>query len=193
MNIGIDLSAHNGKVEFDKVKSNGCKFAILRLGFGDDIPNQDDSTFLRNVNECEKYGIPWGAYLYSYASNFSHLISEINHTKRVLSGLKPTYPIFFDVEDEKTIGQLSPNTINSYISKYCTELEKAGYFAGWYANKNWYDNKISDAKKLAERFAFWFARPAVNKPEYAYGIWQAQTGETGGKFAGVKKWKIRYL
>ena len=62
MKKGIDVSNHNGKVDWKSAKNAGLQFAMLRCGYGSDISSQDDSQFARNVSECEKYGIPWGAY-----------------------------------------------------------------------------------------------------------------------------------
>jgi GH25 family lysozyme M1 (1,4-beta-N-acetylmuramidase) len=184
---GIDLSEHNDIVDIAAAKQAGLEFVLHRLGFGDDIPSQDDAMFAHNVSECERLGIPWGAYIYSYADNGAHLQSEVAHAKRMLAGRKPLYPIYFDVEDNKTIGSLNPNTIHAYINAFCCEMEDAGYFAGFYTNKYWYDSKIADAEGLSKRFTYWYARPGVAKPDKPYvGIWQDQIGETGGNFPGVK-------
>ena len=64
---GIDVSKHQGTIQWDKVKSN-IDFAILRCGFGSDIARQDDVCFEKNVAECERLNIPFAVYLYSYAT-----------------------------------------------------------------------------------------------------------------------------
>ena len=66
--LGVDVSKHNGNVDWQAVKNAGYgNFAIIRAGYGGDYSNQDDPQFERNVNECERLGIPYGVYLYSYS------------------------------------------------------------------------------------------------------------------------------
>ena len=63
----IDVSYHNGVINWEKVKASACAGAILRCGYGDDIASQDDKQWKRNANECTRLGIPFGVYIYSYA------------------------------------------------------------------------------------------------------------------------------
>ena len=58
----IDVSYHNGVINWEKVKASGCAGAILRCGYGDDIASQDDKQWIRNLSECERLGIPVGVY-----------------------------------------------------------------------------------------------------------------------------------
>ena len=68
MNVkGIDVSHHNGTIDWNKVKAAGVQFAILRCGFGRKSPKQIDTQFERNYKECKRVGIPVGVYHYSYA------------------------------------------------------------------------------------------------------------------------------
>ena len=60
---GIDVSRYNGNVDWATAKAAGLEFAILRCGYGSDETSQDDGQFARNVQECDRLGIPWGAYL----------------------------------------------------------------------------------------------------------------------------------
>ena len=96
---GIDVSAHQGRIDWEKVKNSGIQFAILRLGFGNDMQSQDDAYFEANVQGCESAGLPWGAYLYSYALNLEDAKSEVQHALRLLKSTRPEYPVFFDMED----------------------------------------------------------------------------------------------
>ena len=66
---GVDISEHNGAVDFAALTQAGVKFAILRLGYGSDYTSQDDAQFAQNVRKAEAAGMPWGAYLYSYAKD----------------------------------------------------------------------------------------------------------------------------
>ena len=62
----IDVSKWQGVINWDAVNV-AIDGAIIQCGFGDDITSQDDPYFLRNIQECDRLGIPYGIYLYSYA------------------------------------------------------------------------------------------------------------------------------
>lgn len=65
---GIDVSQYQGTIDWERVKASGIDFAIIRCGYGMNQTDQDDNQWLRNVSECERLGIPYGVYLYSYAN-----------------------------------------------------------------------------------------------------------------------------
>ena len=78
----IDVSQHQGTINWDKVKDK-IAGAIIRCGYGDDLPAQDDTQFARNLSECERLGIPHGVYLYSYAGTETQAKSELAHILRL--------------------------------------------------------------------------------------------------------------
>ena len=83
----IDASEHQKKIDWEKVKASGkIDGVIFRIGYGDNDVGQDDKCFLRNITECERLGIPYEVYLYSYADTNAHIQSEIAHIKRLLAG-----------------------------------------------------------------------------------------------------------
>lgn len=88
---GIDVSEHNGKIDWKKVKADGIDFAIIRCGYGMDDPEQDDDYWEYNVSECERLGIPYGVYLYSYADSTTRASKEADHTLRLLEGHNPQH------------------------------------------------------------------------------------------------------
>lgn len=92
----IDVSEHQKRIDWVKVKASGIDGVILRVGFGDNDTAQDDKYFLYNVTECERLGIPYEVYLYSYADSDKHIQSEINHIKRLLAGRNVR--VWFDLE-----------------------------------------------------------------------------------------------
>nr|DAZ71594.1 MAG TPA: hypothetical protein [Caudoviricetes sp.] len=167
----IDVSEHQGTINWEAVKSqiNG---AIIRCGYGDDVASQDDAQWIRNATECERLGIPYGAYLYSYCTNEAHLQSEIAHIKRLLSGRKLSLPFYIDIEDPG----LSFSTFKAdYFIRMGQAIEDAGYWFGVYANLNWFNNCIGG--KL-NRFTKWCAAYGTNngqpqtRPNIGEDIWQ---------------------
>lgn len=76
-------------IDWEKVKKDGIDFAIIRCGYGGDYQSYDDRYWIRNVTECERLGIPYGVYLYSYSENIEDAKSEAAHALRLLKGHKP--------------------------------------------------------------------------------------------------------
>ncbi len=103
---GIDVSAHQGTIDWDKVATQ-IEFAILRCGYGRDRTSQDDKYWAVNVAACQRLGIPFGVYLYSYAESDEQAASEAEHVLRLLEGVHPNLPVYLDLEDEETVGTLS--------------------------------------------------------------------------------------
>ena len=93
----IDVSEHQIDIDFRKAKDaiDGC---IIRTGYGDDIKSQDDVYAKHNMNQCERLGIPYMTYLYSYAGNAKQIQSEIAHEKRMTAGRR-TLGHILDLEE----------------------------------------------------------------------------------------------
>lgn len=153
---GIDVSEHQGEINWEAVKADGIDFAILRLGYGDDYNFQDDKQWARNVAECERLGIPYGVYLYSYAVRpygAESGESEARHAIRLLQGHSPDLPVFLDMEDSSTLSYHSNGGINYDLTRsnlasiaevFCETLKSHGYQVGVYANLNWFNNYLTD-------------------------------------------------
>lgn len=164
---GVDISEHNGSVDFTALKKAGVEFVIIRCGFGSDYLNQDDSRFSENVRKADTAGMPWGVYLYSYATNTAMAKSEAQHTLRLLNGRKPAYGVWYDVEDP---GQANADLV-SICETYCNAIEAAGLYCGIYSMLAWMNGKL-DSSRL-DRYDKWVAQWA-SSCQYAkpYGIWQ---------------------
>lgn len=180
---GIDVSNANGRIDWDKLKGN-IDFAILRCGIGSDIPSQDDKQWARNVAECIRLGIPWGVYLYSYAMSTADAESEATHALRLLKGLKPTYPVYIDMEDadgyKAKRGGISKQIATEICRIFCERISAAGYITGVYANKDWAVNRLDMAQ--LSNWTFWLAQ-YNSKVTYAgkYDMWQySSTGTLPG-------------
>lgn len=181
MSKGIDISRHNGIVNFEKLKAQGLQFAIMRCGYGSDLPSQDDEQYSHNVAECERLGIPYAVYLYSYALTKEDAASEARHALRLLMGKHP-FAVFYDMEDADHYklnhgGYADRQVYTDFIKGFCNVIQAAGYKAGYYVNKDWHNNHV--IPEQLKDFLFWYARPGVEKPDYPCDIWQNQAGSTG--------------
>ena len=171
---GIDVSSANGCVDWDKLKGK-IDFAILRCGYGSDRADQDDKQWARNVVECSRLGIPWGAYLYSYDMSTAEAESEATHALRLLRGLTPAYPVYIDMEDadgyKAKRGGISRQLATDICRIFCERLTAAGYTAGAYANKDWAVNRLDMAQ--LSKWSFWLAQ-YNDRVTYTgkYDMWQ---------------------
>lgn len=145
----IDVSVHQGYIDWEKVKPQ-IDGAILRCGYGKDRVSQDDARFKRNADECTRLGIPFGVYLYSYATDIESAKSEAAHVLRLISGYKLSYPVYLDLEEAGTQNGAVERAI-----VFGDIIEKAGYWCGIYANLNWWNNYLKDG---LERFTKWVAQ-----------------------------------
>lgn len=170
--MGIDVSKHNGVIDWAKVKASGkADFAILRSGFGRSAPSQKDPQFERNYAECKKVGMPIGIYHYSYALSPEQAEWEADFVIEILKGKQFEYPIFFDIE-EKTQAALNKETCTAMVKAFCAKLEAAGYWAGFYSYDAFYATDIVPG--TAERYANWVASIEYRKPTSCkqYEMWQ---------------------
>ena len=167
MKKGVDISEMNGSVDFAALKQAGVEFAIIRCGYGNDIPFQDDKCFYENVKRADAAGMPWGTYLYSYARNSDMARSEARHVLRLLNGGNPAYGVWYDVEDPQQAGA----DLVSICEAFCGMVEAAGLYVGIYSILSWMNTKLSNSRldKYDKWVAQWNSVCNYKKP---YGIWQ---------------------
>jgi GH25 family lysozyme M1 (1,4-beta-N-acetylmuramidase) len=176
---GIDVSRHQGTIEWDKVKKAGVQFAILRAGYGK-LVSQKDKSFETNYAACKKHKIPVGAYWYSYATTAEDAKKEAAACIEVIKGKQFEYPIYFDIEDD-TQTKLGKTKCTAIVKAFCDALEKAGYWVGVYSFKAFLEANIS--KEVRERYAVWVAHTGVKETTYSgqFAMWQhSHTGDVDG-------------
>ena len=173
---GIDVSQHNGLIRWDRVKVD---FAIIRAGYGKS-PNQIDRKFEANYSGCVKNYIPCGAYWYSYATSVEEAREEAKAFLTVIKGKKFSYPVFYDVEEQRTF-DLGKAKVSEIIKTFCDEVEKAGYFVGLYMSTSALETYVTE--EVRTRYSVWVAHWGVKSPTYegSYGMWQySATGAVDG-------------
>lgn len=174
----IDVSKHQGSIDWAAVKASGIEGAIIHCGYGDDLTAQGDPQFKANVEGCIANGIPFGVYLYSYAKTLEQAKSEAAHVIRLLAPYKKniSYPIYLDLEEQGT----SDGAVERAVV-FGDMIERAGYWCGIYANQHWWTTFL---KNNLDRFTKWVARYSDQKPEGisgSYDIWQySSTGSVPG-------------
>ncbi|MBR6995801.1 MAG: glycoside hydrolase family 25 protein [Ruminococcus sp.] len=178
---GIDVSVWQGKIDWDKVKSSGVDYAVIRAGYGD-LATQTDKYFEANVEGAEKAGIDCGVYWYSYASSPADAVLEAEACYEVIKGHKFEYPVYYAVEDP-SIAALSNQEITDIINAFCSTLEKKGYYVGVKSYANFLNTRIDPS--VYSKYDVWVAHYGVSKPAFNshFNMWQF-TNE--GKIDGIK-------
>ena len=181
---GIDVSEHQGRIDWDAVKASGIDFAILRVGFG--APSwggRVDYQFNRNISECERLGIPYGVYIYSYAFDNQQAADEASMVINCLSGHNPRLPVYYDLEDNSIIANGRQTGIASRAQVFCNRISAAGYEPGIYANLNWFNNILTDSVFKSSSWDHWIAQ-YNSQCDYTgnYSFWQYKSN---GKVPGI--------
>ena len=172
MDKGIDISYHNGDIDFNKVKSDGIKFAMIRASYG--FFNIDKKV-IDNIRGCERAGMPYGFYHYSYARNLDEAKKEVDGFLNLVKDYNPTYPLVIDMEDadkwKEKNGPVSNDMYVKICDLFCREIEAHGYYAMIYANTDWFSNKLNAS--TLDRYDKWLADWRVTPNEtIPRGIWQ---------------------
>ena len=117
----IDVSHHQGAIDWEQVKNAGIAGVIIRCGYGMDQASQDDREWKRNADACARLGIPFGAYLYSYADSIEKAASEAQHALRLLAGYRLSYPVYYDIQKAGT-----ENGAAERARVFCEKIRSAG-------------------------------------------------------------------
>ena len=156
---GIDVSEHQGRIDWEAVKASGIDFAILRVGFGaPSFGGRVDYQFSRNISECERLGIPYGIYIYSYAWDDQQAADEASMVISCLSGHNPRLPVYYDLEDNSIIADGRQAGLASRAQAFCNRISAAGFKPGIYANLNWFNNILTDPVFKSSAWDHWIAQ-----------------------------------
>lgn len=184
---GIDVSEHQGVIDWPKVKESGINFVMIRAGYG---KNNIDKQFVNNITTCNRLGIPCGVYWFSYAYTDEMAKNEAEYCIAAIKPYKVEFPVVFDFEYDsvnyaaKKGVTVSKTLASNLVKAFCDTVENAGYFAMNYANQDYLNRYFAGAAKtdydlwLAE----WPSDPNFENPP-ACGIWQYTSK---GKVDGIK-------
>jgi len=176
---GVDVSRHQGVIDWDKfLEDEHSDFAIIRAGFGN---NNIDAQAVRNVAECERLGIPYGLYWFSYALTPEMARREAEYLADFVGSHKPSYPLVYDFEYDSVTHavrngiKITRDFVLNCTEQFCHRLEELGFYAMFYCNNDYYQ-RYYQASKVAEKYDMWYARYA-SSPGRPVTLWQ--TSESG--------------
>ena len=177
---GIDVSYHNGNLDWSVIKNAGVEFAILRAayrGYGDEGTLLKDSKFAEYIRGAQAYGIPVGAYIYSQAITTKEAVQEANYILNIVKNYSLDLPIVFDYEFSPSSkgrtnlawaeGELNKTKMTNITLAFCNTIKSAGYDVMVYANKTFLTKNIDHEVIENAGYDVWLAH-YVNQNENNY-------------------------
>ena len=175
---GVDVSAFQGNIDWQKVKDSGIQFAIIRLGYrgyGKAGKMVEDEYAQKNLKGVTQVGLRYGVYFCSQALNRKEVKEEVDFLLKILGDYEPTLPIVFDWEHVSAEGARSEpmdaDTLTDCALYFGELIEAAGYTPMMYFN--WYQSLHDYHLKELERYPFWLAlyQDRMTYP-YRVEMWQ---------------------
>ena len=185
--LGIDVSKWQGEIDWDKVKNSGIDFVIIRCGYRGSVTGSlvEDPYFLQNIRGATSSGLKVGVYFFTQATNEVEAVEEASMVVSLLGDYELQYPVFIDTEGaggEGRADNLDAETRTMVCEAFCRTIENAGFEAGVYASRNWYNNNLNTSE--LEDYVIWLAeyRSAPLYQGY-YRMWQYTSK---GKVDGIE-------
>lgn len=185
---GIDVSEHQGKIDWKKVRNDGVEFAFVRVlyrGWGSG-KLVEDTTGEDNIREAVENGINVGAYVFSQAITREEAVEEARRAIEIVSPYAQGIPIVIDVEyvpsDDARMDELTPEERTDVILAFCDEVSAQGYIPMLYYNTEM--GGLGVENERLEGITKWYAwYSEVPYYPYKYDIWQYSDK---GKVDGIK-------
>lgn len=182
---GIDISAWQGNINFNQVKTAGVDFVIIREGYGTTV----DQKFFEYVSRAKSAGIAIPAvYHFCYSTNEAAAILEAQTCMANIAkaGLPKNTIIFFDFEyDTVTNAKRKGVTLGkqqciSFTNAFCNTIAKQGYKPGVYCNLDYYNTMYDTA--TINKYILWLAQYTKGEPKFKCAYHQYSDK---GKIAGI--------
>ncbi|MCH5343122.1 MAG: hypothetical protein J1E64_03710, partial [Acetatifactor sp.] len=193
--MGIDVSKHNGSIDWNAVKNSGVSYVIIRCGYRGSTEGAliEDPKYVTNIKGATAAGLKVGVYFFTQAVNEVEAVEEASMVLNQISGYRISYPVFLDVESSGgRADKIDSATRTAVCKAFCATIKNAGYTSGIYANKTWLNTKLDPSALSA--YKIWLAQYAAT-PSYTgrYDLWQYKsTGRISGISTDVDM-NISYL
>lgn len=195
--VGIDVSKWNKEIDWDKVKNAGVEYAIIRVGYRGATTGAliEDPYFEKNIKGALRAGIPVGVYFFTQAVDTVEAVEEASMVINMCRDYEITYPIFIDTEGAGGNGRadgLDMESRTQICKAFCATVESAGYRAGVYGARNWF-NEMLDMNSL-RAYVTWLAEYR-DVPVYQgyYHMWQYTSGGSIDGIEGKVDFNLSYL
>lgn len=195
--LGIDVSKWNKEIDWDRVKGAGIEFAIIRAGYRGSVSGSlvVDPYFEANIKGAQASGVLTGIYFFTQAVNEVEAVEEASAVLELIRNYNINYPVFIDTEGAGGNGRadgLDPETRTLVCEAFCRTIENAGYDAGVYASRNWYNNNLYTDR--LDNYCIWLAEyRSVPLYQGYYRMWQYTSKGTVDGIQGNVDMNISYF
>lgn len=169
----IDISEHQGKINFKKVKNDGIEGIIIRVGWiGNKNNHTLDKRFLEYYNEANRLGFKIGFYIYSYCKLIETLQEGTFWTLEQIKNKRCELGCYLDLEDN-TIANLGTQLLTKQGIEFCKIMEDNNIIGGIYANLYWFNSKLNVNELI--KYKIWLAQytsSSNHSASFPVNIWQ---------------------
>ena len=190
--LGMDVSSHQGNIDWKKVKEAGVDFVIIRLGYrgyGESGKILIDNYFEKHYQGAKAAGLEVGVYFFSQAINMDEVKEEAEFVFKNLQGKQISYPVVYDLEKIKDnvarTDNLTSEEITNMTLEFCRLVKEKGYTPSVYGNSKAFTTKMA-LEKLNEYSKWYAGYPEAGNYDYPlypyeFDLWQyTETGTVPG-------------
>ena len=195
---GIDVSSHQGVIDWQAVAGDGIGFAIIQAGYRgySDGMCSEDEQFRANLSGAKAAGLETGVYFFSQAVNEEEAREEAAYVLGLLNGEALDLPVYYDWERVESApartDEVNGETVTACAKAFCETVEAGGYEAGVYFNQN-YVYTLVDLAQLLD-YPLWMAQyQTVPDFFYHFTCWQYTDSGTVAGITGPVDLDLRFL
>ena len=158
----LDVSKYQPTIDY-KATAKDINGVILRIGityYGKQNMGKDPY-FEQHYAGFKAAGVPVGVYYYSAADSVAVAQKEADYCISLLKGKQFELPIYYDVENSNRQGSLSKELLTQIVDAFCSRVQNAGYFVGYYSYTAWLQSKF-DTAYLSKKYTLWKADYRAN-------------------------------
>lgn len=179
--LGVDLSYHNDKVNWQELKAAGCEFVMLRCGYRGYTEGglMEDEKFVQYAKAANEVGINLGVYFFTQSVTVEEAVEEAEYVLELIdkAGVNLQYPVAYDTENVNEDGartnqvEISDELRSEMCIAFCEKIRSAGYYPIIYASENWMRRNMN--LKMLTDYEFW-APQYLDENDFLFdfSIWQ---------------------
>lgn len=185
---GIDVSAYQGKIDWNKVADSGVTFVIIRVagrGYGSTGNLYDDKLAQDNYEGAKKAGLKVGAYFFSQAVSPEEAVEEAEYLLEKTADWELDMPLVYDweyISQEARTANVDQQTLTDCMIAFCDRILEADkepmiYFNPNHAKRMFHIEQVKDYPFWLAMYTDWMTFP------YKFNMWQYTNA---GSVPGVK-------
>ncbi|MCD7796655.1 MAG: fibronectin type III domain-containing protein [Clostridiales bacterium] len=200
---GIDVSKHNGTINFKKVKADGIDFVFIRVGYTgytkSSFSLNYDSNYKTYIKDALAAGLKVGVYWYSQALTTTEAVQEATKLLSAISSYDITMPVVMDYEFAGTSAgrldsaSLSKSKMTANVLAFLDTVSSAGYDACLYASKSFLENRMN-VSNISSLYTIWLAHYTTSTSYSGdYEYWQYSSKGSVSGISGNTDVNFRYI